>query len=167
MSVQGPTLPILSGSKPYLGTPANKHGEYLAAANDVATDIDTIYNRMIGAERGGRENKPLMIRDAADFAEVKKNIKEAEKKLNMILKVYKQGQFKDADDVINKAKEKIYCLVQQEYNNIKTRINKALNWEDQLAPYRREQLEKSATLSEMQTKNDKEIMTGEKYLFQF
>jgi hypothetical protein len=168
MSIQGPTVPILSGRKPYLGTDANKHAEYLSAANGIATQIDNIYTRMVGAERGGRENKPLVIRDAEGFEELKQSIKEAEQKLTIVLKVYKQGQFKDADDVINKAREKFYGMVQNEYIRLKARINRALNWEGQLSPYRKEQLEKSATLGEMQIKSDKQTMGGkEKYLFEF
>ena len=168
MSIQGPTLPILSGSKPYLGTPSKKHAEYLSAADNIATTVDTIYTQMIGAESGGRENKPLMIRDAKDFDELKQNIREAERQLKMISKLYPQGQFADADDIVQKAKAKFYGLVQVEYQKIKQRINAALNWEEQLGPYRKEQAEKSVTAGQMQVESDKGTMSGhEQSLFRF
>jgi hypothetical protein len=132
-------IPAIKANQPYFAQKAYKHGSYTEQAHAAYELVETIYGRMIGRLKG-RDGKPMMIRDTEELEELKAMIKQAEKAVNKAMRKYSKykGQFLDADDKALKAKSRLLSGVQEEYNRIKERIEKSINYDLQLEEHDKE-----------------------------
>jgi hypothetical protein len=160
-------IPSLRKTQPYFGTTAQKHGDYLAAANEAANAVESIYYKMIGAEKG-RDGKPLLVRDVRDLKELEGRIREAEEAIKTVMKSYPLGTFREADNVILYARARLLSSVQGEYNRIKARMKQQVTYDKQIKDYEKEQAQRSLAQREARTESDLKTLNGqEKALYDF
>jgi uncharacterized protein YktA (UPF0223 family) len=143
MSVQSNSIPLLRADKPYLGTNAYSHADYISAANDAAAAVDTIYSQMVGSEKDPNTGKPRKIRDIQELRVLEERLRTAKEAIKNVLGIYPQGIWSDADDIINKAKAKFTGIVQTKYKEIKNELGQMYQWDTDLAPYKKMQAVKS------------------------
>jgi tetrahydromethanopterin S-methyltransferase subunit G len=154
--------------QPYFGSVAQKHNDYLCAANEAANAVEQVYAFMQGHSKS-RDGKPLKIRDANELEELKREIKKAEKAVQTVLQSYAQdGKNLDADYAILYAQARLMGSVQAKYNKIKADITEGLKYEKEISDYDIEQALMAAKQRKSSVETDLQSIKGEeKHLFKY
>jgi len=161
MSIEANKIPILSANKPYLGTAAFGHADYISAANEAATAVDMIYSQMVGSQKDPRSGKAMKIRDVGELRDLEERIRAAKDALKNVLSIYPQGKWADADDIINRAKDKFIGSVQTKYAEIKKDLQQMYQWDKDLAPYKQMQAVKSEKSGNVEAESGLKAVTNQ------
>jgi uncharacterized protein YktA (UPF0223 family) len=161
MAERSNAIPLLSANKPYLGTPAYAHADYISAANEASAAVDMVYSQMVGSEKDPRSGKAMKVRDIHELRVIEERLRTAKEAIKKVLEIYPQKVWSDADDIINRAKDKFTGIVQAKYKEIKKELGEMYQWDTDLGPYRKMQAVKSEKEGNVEAESGLKAVTNQ------